>query len=135
MSNINIDKYQVISVLGENQAQGRITYKAFDPNKQKKVIIKQFLFAVNNSQWSGYRVLEKEINILQKLDHPQIPKYIETVDSDNGLCLVQEYIESDNCENLNLIAEEVYFLAEQILEILVYLESQNVVHILVIQNL
>ena len=42
--------------------------------------------------------------------------------------MVQEYIDTDNCENQDLTTEEVYILAEQILGILIYLESQNIVH-------
>ncbi len=124
----SIKNYQIESILGQNHNQGRITYKAVDIKNQTTVVIKQFLFATKNSQWSGYKSLEKEINILQKLDHPKIPKYIKHFDSKNGVCLVQEYIKADNCEIQKLSREEIYLIAVQILEILSYLEANNLVH-------
>ena len=124
----SINNYQIESILGQNHNQGRITYKAIDTKNQTTVVIKQFLFAGKSSQWSGYKSLEKEINILQKLDHPKIPKYIKHFDSENGVCLVQEYIKADNCEIQKLSREEVYQIAVQILEILNYLEANNLVH-------
>lgn len=123
-----IQNYQIQTVLGQNHNQGRITYRAINTENNREVVIKQFLFATKNSQWSGYKSLEKEIKILQKLAHPRIPKYIEQFDSSNGMCLVQEYIPVDNCENQKLSALEVWLLAEQILEILIYLEFYNLVH-------
>ena len=124
----SINNYQIESILGQNHNQGRITYKAIDTKNQTTVVIKQFLFAGKSSQWSGYKSLEKEINILQKLHHPKIPKYIKHFDSENGVCLVQEYIKADNCEIQKLSREEVYQIAVQILEILNYLEANNLVH-------
>ncbi len=123
-----IGKYEIISQLGNNSIQGRVTYKAIDSEVNQKVVIKQFKFATESSQWSGYKSLEKEINILQQLDHHLIPKYIETIDDESGYCLVQEYIDALNCEEQTLNQQEVFSLAQQILEILIYIHSKNIIH-------
>lgn len=71
--------YQVVKTLGQNYFGGRTTYLA---NKIEKldchVVIKQFQFAQSDSDWLGYKVYQKEINILQQLNHHGIPKYLDS---------------------------------------------------------
>ncbi len=123
-----IGKYHTESILGQNYSQGRITYKAIDGANNSEVVIKQFRFATQNSDWSGYKALEKEIQILEQLDHPSIPKYLGKIESSDGLCLIQEYINAPNCEQQKLSQKKILILAEQILEILTYIQSKNIVH-------
>ena len=128
MNTQTIGKYQIESILGRNYSQGRITYKAIDEANNSRVVIKQFRFATENSDWSGYKALEKEIKILEQLDHILIPKYLGKIESSDGLCLIQEYIDAANCEQQKLGQKEILILAEQILEILSYIQSKNIVH-------
>lgn len=83
--------YQVIEILQQNSQGGRITYKAIEIATNKPIIIKQFTFA-KTSDWDGYKEIEREINVLQGLNHDGIPKFLKTFDPDNGLCLVLESI-------------------------------------------
>lgn len=83
--------YQCTKQLAQNHQGGRRTYLATDSDGHQ-VVIKQFLFATSNSDWSGYKYLEREIAVLQKLDHPFIPKIKETFQTYSGLCLVIDYI-------------------------------------------
>lgn len=77
--------------LSRNREGGRITYKATDKATQEAFVIKQFRFA-NSSDWSGLEFHEREIRALKKLDHPAIPKLLETHETEDGFLLVQEYV-------------------------------------------
>ncbi|BAZ09633.1 serine/threonine protein kinase [Calothrix sp. NIES-4071] len=83
--------YIVESVLGYNLTGG-ITYKAKTVSQEQSVVIKQFQFATVGASWSGFDAMEREVNLLQHLEHPRIPKYIDCFETDTGFCLVQQYI-------------------------------------------
>lgn len=68
--------YQVIRELGHNYIGGRVTYLATEVITQQPVVIKQFQFAQTSSSWSGSKAHEREIQVLQGLDHPGIPRYL-----------------------------------------------------------
>ncbi len=119
-------EYKINAELGRNREGGRITWKGVALNNQRSVVIKQFCFATTGSTWSGYKAYEQEIKVLQKLDHPGIPKYLGSIETDDGFCLVQEYISASSLDNFaQLSLFEVQQIACKILEILVYLQQQN----------
>ncbi len=120
--------YQVIEQLGINYTGGRFTYKAIELENKQLVVIKQFRFATPNSGWDGYKALEREIKTLQKINHPQIPKYITSFDSGDGLCLVMEYVEGQPLSSRTFEIEEVYNIAQSLLGILTYIHSVNIIH-------
>lgn len=118
--------YTIDSELGRNREGGRITWKGICLNNQKIVVIKQFCFAVANSTWSGYRAYEQEIRILKDLDHPNIPSYLDSIETETGFCLIQEYICANNLSyfrSLNLT--EIKQVSLQLLDILVYLQQRK----------
>ena len=89
-------------------------------------MVKQFCFAQANSSWSGYKAYGQEILVLQKLNHPNIPEYLNSIETDNGFCLVQEYIEATPCNMFRLLTTvEVKQIAAKILDILIYLQQQT----------
>jgi serine/threonine protein kinase len=117
--------YKILEQLGQNFTGGRITYKAID-NNQQPVVIKQFKFAQSESDWSSYRDIQQEIEVLKSLNHPNIPYYINSFETNTGFCLVQEYkhaISSNQCRKFTLA--EINKIAVSMLEILVYLQQQN----------
>lgn len=115
--------YQVTEKLQQNKIGGRITYKAVEIATQKSVIIKQFSFATKT--WDGYKEIEREIEVLQGLNHDGIPKFKKKFDPDDGLCLVQEYINAQPLSKPRSFSpEEVKSIAIQLLEILVYLQER-----------
>lgn len=67
-------KYKVVRELGRNQEGGRITYLATDTSLEppQQVVIKEFRFAASGANWSGFKTYEREIAILQHLEHPRI---------------------------------------------------------------
>ncbi|MEQ8753198.1 MAG: hypothetical protein RID09_06720 [Coleofasciculus sp. G1-WW12-02] len=66
-------RYHKMRELGRNRAGGRITYLAKDNKTQQPVVIKRFLFAQAGSDWSGFKAYQREIQLLQGLDHVGIP--------------------------------------------------------------
>jgi serine/threonine protein kinase len=116
--------YQVLERLGINPQGGRLTYKAVQTATQQTVVIKQFRFAIAAGDWSGYKAVEREIEVLQSLEHPGIPRYLDSFDSGDGLCLVQEYKNAPSLGSPRLFApEEVKQIALRTLEILVDLQQ------------
>lgn len=83
--------YLVRQQLGQNRDGGRFTYLAVNQTSGQQVVIKEFCFAQRGSAWTGYGAHKREIKVLQYLDHPRIPRYLDSFETDDGFCLVQEY--------------------------------------------
>jgi serine/threonine protein kinase len=116
--------YEVIECLNNNVTGGRITYKALERNSQQAMVIKQFCFA-KTSNWDEYKAIEREIEVLRGLKHPGIPKFLTKFDPGDGLCFVQEYKNADPLsKSCTFSPEEIKDIANQILEILIYLQNQ-----------
>lgn len=119
-------RYQMIRELGRNRAGGRITYLARDNKTQQLVVIKRFLFAQSGSDGSGFKAYEPEIQVLQELDHPSIPRYLDSFKTKGGFCLVQEYKDTQSLAvPRSFDPEEIKQIAISVLEILVYLQNRN----------
>ena len=120
------NNYQVIEQINHNVEGGRTTYKAIEIGTQTPVIIKQFRFATT-SNWDSYKAIEREIEVLQGLNHPGIPKYLTKFDPGDGLCLVQEYKNAQSLSTSRSFSpEEIKSIAVQLLEILVYLQEERI---------
>lgn len=119
-------RYEILELpLGTNPRAGRSTYKALDKETEQLVVIKQFQF-LNAENWTGYKSVEREIQILKNLDHPNIPKYLDFFETDDGICLVQEYIDAPHLiPELGYSLNEIESIVRQILEVLDYLQLQN----------
>ncbi|MBD2292654.1 serine/threonine protein kinase [Anabaena sphaerica FACHB-251] len=118
--------YQVIQELGRNSEGGRIAYLANDINSQQKVVIKEFCFAITTADWSGVKAYEREIELLQRLNHPRIPHYIDSFEKPGFFYLVQEYKKAPSLGFRRCFhPEEIKQIALSILKILVYLQQQS----------
>lgn len=121
-------RYKVVRELGRNQEGGRITYLATDTSLEppQQVVIKEFRFAASGANWSGFKTYEREIAILQHLEHPRIPRYFDSFETKSGFCLVQEY---KNALSLavrrSFTPEDIKKIAVSVLEILVYLQKRT----------
>lgn len=126
LPNFSAYGYQISEQLNHNMQGGRITYKAVEIATQKPVVIKQFRFATD-SGWDSYKEIEREIEVLQGLNHPGIPKYLAQFDPGDGLCLVQEYKNAQPLSKRRSFSpEEIKSIATQVLEILVYLQQERI---------
>ncbi len=118
--------YEVERELGKNLTGGRVTYLAKDINTGKTVVIKQFQFAQAMGTWRDYDAIHQEIRVLQRLNHPSIPRYLNSFDASTGFCLVQEYKKAPSLAIYDdLSPEDIQNIAVQCLEILVYLQQQQ----------
>ncbi|MEH2177081.1 serine/threonine protein kinase [Nostoc sp.] len=117
--------YQVISELGRNREGGRITYLANVFKSNQLVVIKEFCFARAGADLSGVKAYQREIEILQQLNHPRIPRYLDSFEMPGAFYLVQEYKDAPSLGlKRSFHPEEIKQMALSILEILVYLQKQ-----------
>ena len=127
---INIsDRYTILNKLG--QGGSSITYTAVDHKNNQQVAIKA-LSLTGLDNWKKIELFEREARILQQLDHPAIPKYIDyfqiETEEEIDFYLVQELAPGQSLAHLvskGWLPEEktVRDIAEQVLEILVYLQQ------------
>ncbi|MGA7935853.1 MAG: protein kinase, partial [Kovacikia sp.] len=128
------ERYCLKQQLGRTGA-GRQTWLAVDLfSSNHRVIIK--LLAFNPQlQWVDVKLFERESQVLQHLDHPRIPKYRDyfAIDEQMGeglpwFALVQEYVPGQSLQDLldqgkQLSQKQAIYLAQDILEILIYLHE------------
>jgi serine/threonine protein kinase len=118
-------KYQIIRELGRNREGGRISYLAKFINSAQQVVIKQFRFVEEGASWQGFKAYEREINILQELSHPRIPRYLDSFETKDGFCMVQEYKYAPSLAAKNSFqGEEIKQVLISILEILVAIQNR-----------
>ena len=122
--------YQIERELGHNSFGGRVTYLAKNTNTQKLVVIKQFQFAQLGASWTEYEAYEQEIKVLESLDFPGIPRYLDAFGTDSGFCMVQEYKNAESAIDRTFSPPDIKQIAIATLEILAYLQSQtpSVIH-------
>ncbi|MCF2148543.1 protein kinase [Desmonostoc muscorum LEGE 12446] len=117
--------YKISHELGRNQQGGRITWLASSMTTDNQVVIKQYSFAQIDSNWSDFKAHQREIEILQELNHSRIPKYLGAFPTLNGFCLVQEYIDAPSLAVPRTFEpEDIKQIAIQVLEILAYLQCR-----------
>ncbi|MEM0978815.1 MAG: serine/threonine-protein kinase [Cyanobacteria bacterium P01_H01_bin.58] len=118
--------YCIERELGANRSGGRVTYLARESVDNIQVVIKQFQFARTSSSWATYDAHQREICILQQLDHPGIPRYLTSFQLPDGFCMVQEYKPAiPLAQKTTLTAPEIQDIAIRILHILTYLQQQD----------
>ena len=119
--------YKILDKLGKG-GMGT-THAAEDVNTGKKVALK-VISLQNQTDAKSLELLEREVTVLKKLNHPNIPKYIDyfQLEDDNKLYLVEELVAGKNLnqqveEGLRLTEKEVKDIAFQVLSILDYLHN------------
>lgn len=119
-------RYKILRELGSNRAGGRVTYLATDTTTGQPVVIKQFQFAQSGSNWSGFKAYEREIQVMQSLNHSGIPRCLNSFETSKGFCMVQEYKDALSLGvPRSFDASQVKQIAISVLEILVYLQHQT----------
>src|SRR4028118_449504 len=118
--------YQISRELGYNSLGGRVTYLATKINTTNPVVIKQFQFAQLGAGWAEYEAYEQEIKVLQKLDFPGIPRYLDSFQTDSAFCMVQEYKNAESAAVARTFSpQDIKQIAIATLEILVNLQAQK----------
>lgn len=117
--------YQIECLLGQNRACGRVTYMAKSIDKQLPVVIKQVQLAQLGTSWLDYDAYQREVQVLQQLDHPSIPRYLNSFVTTTGFYLVQEYKKAAClAQPQHWTPAEIKQIAVAVLEVLVYLQQQ-----------
>jgi serine/threonine protein kinase len=130
------DRYQIQSLLGRQT--GRRTFLAHDLETRSLVVLKFLLFG-SDFTWEALKLFEREAETLKSLDHPAIPKYLNSFEVDTelgkGFALVQSYIEARSLQDWvqsgrTFSEEELKVIAKELLGILHYLHSRqpSVIH-------
>ena len=130
------DKYSITDILGKGGVA--VTYKAIDLETKSSVAIKVIsLRQLEN--WKQIELFQREAEVLAKLNHPAIPRYIDYFDletaTDRAFYLVQELAPGKSLTQLvesgwHTNEAEIKDIARQVLYILIYLHSLDppVVH-------
>jgi Protein kinase domain/Ankyrin repeat len=125
------ERYQLQKLLGEGGSGS--TYRAIRLSDQAIVAIK-VLSLRHLNDWKQLELFEREAQILARLDHPQIPKYLEyfhvDTPTDRAFYIVQQLAPG---QPLNALVQsgwhgteaEIKSIASQLLEILKYLQTQS----------
>jgi eukaryotic-like serine/threonine-protein kinase len=124
-----VDRYQIQALLGAG-GSGQ-TFEGLDLQNQQPVAIK-ILSLRRATDWKAIELFEREAKTLAQLDHPAIPKYIDffraEIDREETFCIVQQLAPGQPlatwlAEGYAFTNKEIQQIAEQVLEILVYLQS------------
>ncbi len=117
--------YHIERELGHNRSGGRVTFLATDTLTDQLVVIKQFQFARAENSWVDFDAHQRELQLLKNLDHPGIPRYLTSFETDDGFCLVQEYKDAIPLSCLHTFSsEEIRNIAISVLHILAYLQNR-----------
>jgi serine/threonine protein kinase len=125
------DRYQIQSLLSHKP--GRRTFVAHDRLTNNTVVIKLLLFGVDFN-WADLKLFQREAAVLQSLQHPAIPQYIDYFDVETelgqGFALVQTYIEAKSLQEWvesgrTFDEPQLKAIARHLLEILDYLHHQQ----------
>jgi hypothetical protein len=131
------NRYHILRQLGQG-GFGR-TYLAEDKNQaNENCVLKEFAPQVEAQQdlLKAKELFEREASVLKKLQHPQIPRFHASLQAKLGnkdfFFLVQDYVEGENyyqlLERQTFSEEEVIKLLQEILPVLSYIHSVDVVH-------
>ena len=123
------DQYRITDILGKGGVA--ITYSAIDLETESNVAIK-VISLKQLSDWKQIELFQREAEVLAKLDHPAIPRYIDyftlETEKDKAFYIVQQQAPGKSLAQLiengwRTTEKEVKNIAQQILEILIYLHS------------
>ncbi|TVU55017.1 MAG: serine/threonine protein kinase [Arthrospira sp. PLM2.Bin9] len=122
------DRFQLRESLNSNPV--RQTWLGRDLKRRDRVVIK-LLAMGNGMQWDDVKLLEREAQVLQRLDHPRLVRYRDyfSVDDQNlWFGLVTEYLPGVSLKQklesgYTFSRPEVMWIATEVLEILSYLHQ------------
>ncbi|CAL9076653.1 unnamed protein product [Musa textilis] len=126
------NKYMLGDEIGKG-AYGRV-YKGLDLENGDFVAIKQV--SLENIPQEDLNIIMQEIDLLKNLNHKNIVKYLGSIKTKTHLHIILEYVENGSLANIikpnkfgpfpeSLVA---VYIAQQVLEGLVYLHEQGVIH-------
>ena len=123
-------EYKVMGVI-DNGAEGskKIVHHIDDDQEKKNMYLVKILPCTNKNDTERY---EREINILKKLDHPNIAKIVDVFRENNQIMIFFSYYSGGSLADMldeNRLPEEVarsYF--RQLVESVRYCHKNNIAH-------
>ncbi|MBD2187958.1 protein kinase domain-containing protein [Pseudanabaena mucicola] len=131
-------RYAVRATIGQG-GMGR-TYLAQDLERfNETCVLKEFIPPQDSQEVTekSKELFRREASVLYQIRHPQVPEFRATFESEGRLLLVQDYVEGQNYRNLLLerlktgqtfSENEIFVLMQQLLPVLSYLHSHNIIH-------
>jgi serine/threonine protein kinase len=130
------NRYQIQSQLSKKS--GRRTLLALDLHTNQSVIIKLLIFNAEFA-WDDLKLFKREVETLKSIEHPSIPRYLDSFDVDlpncQGFALVQSYIEAPSLaqayqDGRRFTNIDIRQLAHALLDILIYLHeyTPSIIH-------
>ncbi len=121
-------RYRLHQILG--QTPSRQTWLALDQDSQEQVVVKLLIFG-GTMEWQDLKLFERESQVLQQLDHPQIPRYRDHFshpDAPAWFASVYSYIPGHSLKDLldqerRFTESELRRIATDILKVLIYLHG------------
>lgn len=117
-------KYKILNVIGKGGMS--IVYLAINERANKPWAVKE----IRRNDLMGFELDKKEINMMKKLKHPNLPSVIDVIEKDETLLIVMDYIEGRSLEDIlkeqgAQPEDEVLCWAKQLCDVLIYLHSRS----------
>ncbi len=124
LADLSIHGYQVFEELSTHADGQKITYVAQDLNSDRLVVIKEWRMLNGNLPSLDYATYLPRIELLQKLNHPSIPRYLNSFATSTGFCIVREYQQGVSLAEMGTLpGSDIKLIARAVLKILVYLQQ------------
>ncbi|MGP4041134.1 protein kinase domain-containing protein [Gracilibacillus sp. D59] len=123
------NRYKVEKVLGEGSYG--IVYLCWDLNTSGKCVVKQMRKSKRKENETMYK---QETAVLSILNHPSIPKLMETFTYQNNMFFAMEFIDGENLEDLLFTKKKQYqekealLFFKELLEIVQHIHKKGVAH-------
>lgn len=123
----DIKYYHLVKKIGEGHSSD--VYKAYKNNETYAIKIINIEYALEKNLSKN---IEKEIELLSSMNHPNILKYIETLRDDEKIYIITEYVGCDLYTRIKSVgrleneeaAEYIYFISNA----LEYLHANGIIH-------
>ncbi len=132
LPDLSIYGYQLLEELSTHADGQRISYVAKDLKLDRLVVVKAWKQQVgvasqNENRYApslDYATYLPKIELLQKLDYPNLPRYLHSFATPTGFCVVREYQQGVSLAELGTLpASDIKLIARAVLKILVYLQQ------------
>lgn len=134
-NNLVNNRYLIQRILGKGSL-GK-TYLALDTHRfNEPCVLKEFAPQQSNSQYlqKSRALFQREAQILNRIDCPQIPEFLACFEVEGRLWVVQEYVRGQTYSALlaarrqGFSESEIVFFLKSLLPVLGYIHSLGIVH-------
>ncbi|MEM9219679.1 MAG: protein kinase [Cyanobacteria bacterium P01_F01_bin.150] len=116
MTKLLHQRYQLLETLGQGSVG--TTYRAIDHQSKRQVAIKR-LSLRHAADWKVIELFEREATVLARLDHPQIPQYLDYFVEDRGVGGVEAVGEVEGVEAVGGVGGQqtrYFYIVQQLAE-------------------